>query len=109
YMRMHGRAALLALGLAALLLIPASAGAKTATKPHLDMYTAEQHIRLGESESGTYTLSCPNGDIAADGMWRIDEVGPYNPQLADPDEPPWTIASGVDVLGSYPSGKSQHN
>lgn len=107
-MRMHGRAALLALGLAALLLIPASAGAKTATKHHLDMYKAEQHITLGESESGTYTLSCPNGDIAADGMWRIDEVGPYNPQLADPDEAPWNIATGVSVLGSYPSGNSQY-
>lgn len=107
-MRMHGRAALLALGAAVLLLIPASAGAKTATKHHLDMYKAEQHITLAEASSGTYHLECPNGDIAADGMWRIDEVGPYNAQLADPDETPWTIASGVDVLGSYPSGNSQY-
>jgi len=108
-MRLHGRgrAALLALG-SLLLLIPASASAKTATKHHLVMDKAEQHITLDEFQSGTYTLSCPNGAIAADGMWRIDHVDQFNPQTADPDESPWDLSSGVTVLGSYPSGPSQY-
>jgi hypothetical protein len=98
-------AAAVVLGLAAL---PASASAVTATKHHLDMYKAEQHVTLPEFDTNTYTVSCPNGDIAADGMWRIDEVGPYNPQLADDDELPWTIATGVSVIAAYPSGNSTY-
>ena len=97
--------AVIALALAAL---PASASAVTATKHHLDMYKAEQHVTLPEYDTSTYTLSCPNGDIAADGMWRVDEVGPYNPQLADDDELPWTIADGVSALAAYPSGNSTY-
>jgi hypothetical protein len=106
-MRSFGRIAVGALGMLALV-VPASAGAKTATKHHLEMYKAERHVTLDESSSGKYTVSCTNGDLAADGMWRIDEVGPYNAQLADPDEQPWTIASGVQVLGAYPSDTSTY-
>jgi len=97
--------AVIALALAAL---PASASAVTATKHHLDMYKAEQHITLPEYDTNEYSLSCPNGDIAADGMWRIDEVGPYNAQLADDDELPWTIADGVSVLAAYPVDNSTY-
>jgi len=103
----HGRKALLALGLLALI-VPASASAKTATKHHLDMYKVEQHITIPEFQSASPTLQCPNGDIAADGMWRIDEVGPYNAQTADEDETPWDIASGVTVSASYPSSASAY-
>lgn len=105
-MKFHGRIAL-AIGALALVL-PATASAETATKHHLEMYKAEQHVTLPEYDSNTYSLSCPGGDIAADGMWRIDEVGPYNAQLADPDEDPWTVGTGVSVLASYPSGNSTY-
>jgi len=86
----------------ALAALPASASAVTATKHHLDMYKVEQHVTLPEYDTSTYTLACPNGDIAADGMWRVDEVGPYNAQLADDDEDPWTIADGVSVTAAFP-------
>jgi len=92
----------------ALAALPASASAVTATKHHLDMYKAERHVTLPEYDTSTYTLSCPNGDIAADGMWRVDEVGPYNAQLADDDELPWTIADGVSVTAAYPSDHSTY-
>jgi hypothetical protein len=99
-------AAAVALGLAAL---PASASAVTATKHHLDMYKVEQHITLPEYDDFSQDLSCPNGDIVADGMWRIDEVGPYNAQLADDDELPWHIGNGVSVLWAYPTGNSTYS
>lgn len=89
--------AVIALALAAL---PASASAVTATKHHLDMYKAEKHLTLGEMDTQTVTLSCNGSDIAADGMWRVDEVGPYNAQLADPDETPWHLGTGVRVTQS---------
>src|SRR4051812_23321732 len=107
-MRVKARLIMGAAMVLAVAALPASASAVTATKHHLDMYKAEQHITLPEYDSGTYTLSCPNGDIAADGMWRIDEVGPYNAQLADDDELPWNIATGVSVLAAFPSGNSTY-
>jgi len=106
-MRIHGRFALAALAVAALAL-PASAAAKTATKHHLDMYKVEVHVTLDESAVGNYTAHCPGGDIAADGMWRIDHVDQFNPQTADPDEAPWNIATGVSVLASYPSSNDAY-
>ncbi|HEU4655947.1 MAG TPA: hypothetical protein VFR97_00395 [Capillimicrobium sp.] len=106
-MTFHGRIALLALGALALVL-PASASAETATKHHLEMYKAEQHITLPEYDTNTYTLACPGNDLAADGMWRIDEVGPYNAQLADDDEAPWTVATGVSVIAAYPSASDTY-
>ena len=36
-------------------------------------YKVEKHIDM-EGELGDYTISCPNSDIAVDGMWRIDNV-----------------------------------
>jgi hypothetical protein len=107
-MRFQGRIALIAIGAMALVL-PASASAETATKHHLEMYKVEQHITLPEYDTTHYSLSCPGDDIAADGMWRIDEVGPYNAQLADDDEQPWTIGTGVSVLASYPSSSDTYS
>lgn len=95
-MKVHGRIALLAIGALALVL-PASASAKTATKHHLEMYKVEQHLTLDEFDSATPTLGCPNGDIATDGMWRIDHVDQYNFQLADDDETPWAIYNAIEV------------
>jgi hypothetical protein len=106
-MTFHGRIAVLALGALALVL-PASASAKVETKHHLEMYKQEQHITLPEYDTNTYTLSCPGSDLAADGMWRIDEVGPYNAQLADDDESPWTVGTGVSVIAAWPSASDTY-
>jgi hypothetical protein len=104
--------AVVALSLAAL---PASASAVTATKHHLDMYKVERHITLPEFDTTETDLSCPHGDIVADGMWRVDEVGPFNPQLADPDElehwgpSGWHLGNGVDALWAYPSSNTTYS
>lgn len=102
----------LVLGLVAALFVvlPVSgATAKTSTKHHLDMYKVEQHATLDEYDSFTFSLSCPDGDIAADGMWRIDDVDQYNFQLADDDEDPWNIATAIDVIWAYPTGLSSYS
>lgn len=112
-MRFHGRIGLLALGALALVL-PASASAKTATSHRLDLDKQQQRITLPGYSTQEYSLSCPNGDIAADGMWRIDEVGPFNPQLADPDELQafgpggWHLGQAVSVRAAYPSSASTY-
>jgi hypothetical protein len=111
-MTMHGSksrgwlTALLAL-VAAAAFAPA-AGANVAAKHHLQMEKKEQHITLLASETQTYTLSCDPGDIAADGMWRLDDIPQFNAQLADEDELPWQIWQAVSVrqsestsLGTY--------
>jgi hypothetical protein len=90
----------------ALAALPASASAVTATKHHLDMYKAEKHLTLTEMDTQTVNLSCRPGDIAADGMWRVDSVGQFNPQLVDPDELTdwgpggWNLGTGVRVSQS---------
>jgi hypothetical protein len=106
-MKIVGRIALAVLAVIALA-VPATASATTATKHHLSMYKVEVHVTLDESANGQYTVRCPNGDIAADGMWRIDHVDQFNPQTADPDELPWNVATGVSVLGSYPSASDSY-
>jgi hypothetical protein len=43
---------------------------------HLKLYKVEQHIDIeGDLD---YTISCKPGDIATDGMWRIDDVSQDN-------------------------------
>lgn len=60
--------ALGALGLPA----PALAG----KSHHLKLYKVEQHIDIEGDRD--YTISCKSGDIATDGMWRIDDVSQDN-------------------------------
>jgi hypothetical protein len=43
----------------------------------LGMYKVEKHIDI-EGEDGTYTISCNPGDIAVDGMWRLDNYDQDN-------------------------------
>lgn len=71
-----------------LALAPA-AQATTATKHHVLTYKVEKHLTLSEGSSISTPLSCKAGDIATDGMWRVDHVAPFNAQLADPGEVPW--------------------
>ncbi|SDN74667.1 hypothetical protein SAMN05192576_2693 [Nocardioides szechwanensis] len=48
---------------------------------HLETYRLEKTIELeGGEEAWTY-LGCRAGDIAVDGMWRVDNVDDPNPQL----------------------------
>jgi hypothetical protein len=54
--------------------LPASAMA--GKSHHLKLYKVEQHIDIeGDLD---YTISCNPGDIATDGMWRIDDVSQDN-------------------------------
>lgn len=65
---------LIAGALAALGALALPASALAGHKAHLlKLYKVEQHVDL-EGEDGIYTVSCPNGDYALDGMWRIDDV-----------------------------------
>ncbi len=58
----------------AALALPAGALAADGHKSHvLKLYKVEQHVDL-EGEDGTYVVTCPDGDYALDGMWRIDNV-----------------------------------
>jgi hypothetical protein len=99
--KVQGRIGLAAIA-AASLALPATAGATTAKKHHLDMSKVEQHVTLQAKQVKDFSVTCPNGAIAADGMWRVDEIGPYNPQVAPAGELPWTLASGVSVRAAYP-------
>lgn len=51
---------------------------------HLSPYKVEQHVEL-EGEDNEYTIDCKAGDIAIDGMWRIDGVDQDN-DWQDPNE-----------------------
>ena len=69
-MRIHGRTRLLigALSLA-FVALPASASAAH----DLGIYKVEQQVDIA-SDMVTADLSCRDGDIALDGMWRIDHA-----------------------------------
>lgn len=64
----------------------------------LGSYKVEKHIDI-EGEDGTYTVSCPNNDIAIDGMWRIDNVDQDNDFVYDP-APTFPRNAASDVLNS---------
>lgn len=78
------------------------AGQGIGSQSHLlDMYKVEQFVGLaaGDMADGLQ-VSCPNGDYAVDGMWRIDQVN-FNDQI-DMEGPygPWNRYNGVDVMES---------
>jgi hypothetical protein len=56
----------------AMLALPAAASA--AKHSHLlKIYRAEEHLTLGGADE-TYEVKCKTGDIAIQGMWRVDNV-----------------------------------
>lgn len=68
---------------------PAMAG-----KSHLTgVYKVEKQVDLN-GEGAEYTISCQSGDIALDGMWRIDNVDQDNDY--EPSPPP-----GFGTTGNY--------
>lgn len=98
--------------LAAPLAIVAALGspASAAVGPRLHevyMYKVEKQVDLGEFPDGdTHDhLYCNDGDIALDGMWRVDHVDQYDPSDADPDDPvTYNDERDVVVYASYPDG-----
>jgi hypothetical protein len=62
----------------------------------LGMYKYEKHIDV-EGDGGEYTISCPNNDIAIDGMWRVDNADQDNDYTYDTAP---SGDSGLDVLNS---------
>src|SRR3954447_8267288 len=53
---------------------PASAGGRSHL---LGIYKIDTPIDV-QGEDGTYTAACHSGDIALDGMWRIDDIDQDN-------------------------------
>lgn len=39
----------------------------------LKLYKVEKHVDL-QGQDDTYTVTCPNNDLALQGMWRVDDV-----------------------------------
>ncbi len=96
------------------LVAPSSA---LAGKSHfLGTYKVEKHLDI-EGEDGTYTISCDPGDIALDGMWRIDNVDQdndyvytsnltSNPLYPQPGAPStwnhaWEVLKSVELKYAY--------
>jgi hypothetical protein len=76
------------------------------TWPLLEMYKVEQHLTIREDEgTAERIVSCPDGDIAADGMWRADQVS-YNAQL-DADGP-YDLHNGIAVTAAENTGPSSY-
>jgi hypothetical protein len=96
------------LALAALTVGAADAAGNVGPRLHeVTMYKVEMQLDL----SGEYPdsdahehLYCNNGDIALDGMWRVDHVDQYNPDDDDPDDPSTAYNDERDVVvyASYP-------
>lgn len=96
--------------LAVLALSPAGAFAagsgSTAERHQMSMYKVEHDMSLDAVDIGTTSLTCPKGDLAIDGMWRVTYTD-FNPQLDD--EAPaggWNDYNGIDVWDSHSVGQS---
>jgi hypothetical protein len=49
-------------------------GSAFAGQAHLlKLYKVEKHVDL-QGQDNTYTVTCPNSDLALQGMWRVDDV-----------------------------------
>lgn len=62
----------------------------------LGSYKVEKHIDI-QGDGGEYTISCPNNDIAIDGMWRVDNADQDNDYSYDTAP---SGNAGLDVLNS---------
>jgi hypothetical protein len=85
---------------------PAGAGGRSHL---LGIYKIDVPIEI-EGEDGTYTASCRTGDIALDGMWRIDDIDQDNDYKPNP--PPgfgttgdakWDVLESVLPVASFAS------
>lgn len=88
----HGRiGALAVVCLTGVLLIPS-----TALAGHdVGIYKVEKHVDL-EQDVTSASVACNSGDIAMDGMWRIDHVDQDNDWGSN-------VLNSIDVLDSYAS------
>jgi hypothetical protein len=71
----------------------------------LGTYKVEKHLDL-EGQDSAYTISCEPGDIAIDGMWRIDNVDQDNDYVyplypAPTLNPAWEVLKSVEVVEAY--------
>lgn len=94
----------------AVIAAPADAAGNVGPRKHeVTIYKVEKHVDLsGEYPDDTLdtVVSCDNGDIALDGMWRVDHVDQYNPD-PDDDENDSDVGTynderDVHALASYP-------
>jgi hypothetical protein len=92
----HGRNSALLIALVAVFAMALSGSAFAAHD--LKIYKVEKQVDLNSDDTGV-DLSCATGDIATDGMWRIDHAD------QDPDELGNVsfLAESVDVTEAYPS------
>jgi hypothetical protein len=101
-------AAALAAPLAIVAALSSPATAAVGPRLHeVTMYKVEKQVDLGEfPDSDAHEhLYCNDGDIALDGMWRVDHVDQYDPSDADPDDPvTYNDERDVVVYASYPDG-----
>lgn len=95
---------------AALALTPAASLAggsgSTAERHQMSMYKVEQDMSLDAVDIGTTSLTCPKGDLAVDGMWRVTYTT-FNPQLDD--EAPaggWNDYNGIQVWDAHSVGQT---
>jgi hypothetical protein len=95
-MTIHGRNAAL---LAALVAVFALALSGSAFAAHdLRIYKVEKQVDL-DSDDISVDLSCKTGDIATDGMWRIDHADQDDDEFGN-----WSfLAESADVTEAYPS------
>ena len=92
------------------LLCTSAAPAQAGGRSHLlGIYKVDMPIDI-EGEDGAYTASCRAGDIALDGMWRIDDIDQDNDYVPQP--PPgfgttgnamWDVAESVLPQAAFAS------
>jgi len=101
----------LTIAVAALAAMAFGAPAAQAGGAHLvGYYKVEKHIDI-EGELGDYTLSCPNSDIAVDGMWRWDNVDQdddyiYGTAPSTPHYGKLDVLNSVEPVAAYPDSVS---
>lgn len=100
------RTASLVLALVASLALTATtASAKSSTKHNLGVYKVEKHLTIDEDSTVSEHVICQNGDLATDGMWRVDQVS-YNPQVDD--DGPYDRFNDVDVLQAISTSPQEY-
>src|SRR3954452_8802336 len=68
------------------LVAPALPRSAMAGQAHLvKLYKVEKHVDL-QGQDSSYTVTCPNSDLALQGMWRVDDVEQGN-DFCDLDGP----------------------
>jgi len=94
----RARILILAVFVFALCAAPAHAGGSHLVK----LYKVEKHIDL-DGEDAVYTATCPNGDYAIDGMYRMDAVDQDN------EFGRLQLLSSVYPVAVYPSSDSAYS